>query len=145
MLTPLCVNLKESDVRRRQRRRHIPQGGETAKLRNSPDITTSRVPGPRYVTAVMHTWQGRFALYRIYELMVLLTAFMRDSSVKEAERLQHPSEGARAATEKLLPRHTRHIFLQCMHPLYKSAFVSLGLRKRNETNSFSRSDFDYFQ
>lgn len=60
----------------------------TAQLGNPPDVTTFQRSVACYVTAMLYTWQGGLVLYCIYECTALLTAFIKNSWPKEAERLQ---------------------------------------------------------
>lgn len=60
----------------------------TALLGNPPDVSTFQCSVACYVNAALYTWQGGLVLYCIYECTALLTAFIKNSWLKEAERLQ---------------------------------------------------------
>lgn len=78
---------------------------QTTQLGNPPDISTFQRSGPRYVTIALHTWQQRLVLYCIWEHMALLTAFVKNSWLKEADQLWS-SEWS--GSEQHLLRHTQY-------------------------------------
>lgn len=99
----------------------------TAQLGNPPDVSTFQCSVACYVTAALYTWQGGLVLYCIYECTALLTAFIKNSSLKEAERLQTSEwSGFHSNKATLAKTHNSNIFIHTtIYPL-SLCFLSMS-------------------